>query len=422
MNDTYVLRGRVATMAKPGEHLDSCAGRDQRRPHRPRRQARRPAAGRLRRRAGGRHQGHDLPRPDRPPQPLRLQHPPAVAAAQALRQPRPVGHAALLGRGLEAGQGDRRLVQDRPLAGPLRRGQGGDRRLDHGPGDQDADPRRLQALRRDHAQRRAVGRPAAAGGDHPRARPEAAQGRRRAGVRVVPQDARAAGLLLPPGRGHRRREPGALRGPAEARPDHAQPGRGPRAGADRRRPQAARRQGRQGRVVAVQQPAAVRPHARPEGARRLEGGVLDRLRLGPDREQEPAAGAEGRPARGRGPERGPHQRGPRARGHRHGGVADGLGAAARADRRRRAGRPAGHRRARRRPVGPPGGGDRGRRRPRRGRRHPALRLEDADAAPARGRRPAARVSDDRTAPPRRSTSPRRTRRSATSPTARRSSA
>ena len=208
----------------------------------------------------------------------------------------------------------------------------------------------------------------------PRTGPEAAQGRRRAGVRVVPQDARAAGLLLPPGRGHRRRR-AACTSRTCAKRDliTPEPGRGPRAGADRRRPRAARRQGRQGRVVAVQQPAAVRPHARPQGARRLEGGVLDRLRLGPDREQEPAAGAEGRPARGRGPERGLHQRGPRARGHRHRGVADGLGAAARADRRRRAGRPAGHRRARRRPVGPPRGGDRGRRRPRRGRRHPALR-------------------------------------------------
>ena len=61
MHDTYVLRGRVATMATPGRAPRRRAGRDQRRPHRPRRQARGRAAGRLRRRHGDRHQGTIYP-------------------------------------------------------------------------------------------------------------------------------------------------------------------------------------------------------------------------------------------------------------------------------------------------------------------------------------------------------------------------
>ena len=144
-------------------------------------------------------------------------------------------------------------------------------------------------------------------------------------------------------------------------------------------------QGRQGRVVAVQQPAAVRPHARPQGARRLKvafsigcdwaptgsKNLLQELKVARHAVENQNADLTSEDL----------VRAVTATAASLMGWEQQLGR----HHRRRAGRPAGHRRARRRPW------DRRWRR-----RRPtstsswspasALRLEDADAAPGRGRR------------------------------------
>ena len=140
---------------------------------------------------------------------------------------------------------------------------------------------------------------AAARGRHARPQPRPA-GR---GLRGVPGEPRQAGrgrgrVLLPPGRRHERARPPDLHRPAGSRPPAAGARRDPLACADRRRPPAPGRAPVARRLVAVQQPAALRADPRPAGADRGRRAVQPGLRLVANRQQEPARGAQGGPLRG----------------------------------------------------------------------------------------------------------------------------
>src|SRR5205085_8911098 len=109
------------------------------------------------------------------------------------------------------------------------------------------------------------------------------------GNRRLPEGPRRANrVLLPPRRRRRRACSRYLRRPRAERPPEAvargDPFPRPPSGGPRR----ARPEGREGRLVPLQQPAAVRPDARARPPRRREGAVLDWLRLVAHRQQEPA--------------------------------------------------------------------------------------------------------------------------------------
>ena len=162
MNDTYVLRGRVATMAKPGEHLDGAqvAISGGRIAHVVKHGDQLPAAF-----AGApvvdtkgtiypglidlhNHFAYNI----RPLWPLpkrydnRGQWGTPRYSAEVSKPVKAIAGSFKTARSLV------RYVEAKAVIGGSTTGQG----------IKTADPRRLQALRRDHAQRRAVGRPAAA--------------------------------------------------------------------------------------------------------------------------------------------------------------------------------------------------------------------------------------------------------------------
>ena len=226
---------------------------------------------------------HDLPRPDRAAQPPELQRAAAVERAEALRPPRPVAESSGLPQAHQRpDDGDRRAEERRrhlaapASADPLRRVQVPAGRSDDEPGREAREQRRDPALLpRARPQRRADRRqgPARGAGPHPR--------HRRQGRGLVPRAAPEGGQLpaAAPRRGRDRPGPCAglhraapLRRAADLadavgarRALHRHPLRGPAARGLRR----ARVAPLLDRLVAVQQPAALRRH-RPR--RSSQGG------------------------------------------------------------------------------------------------------------------------------------------------------
>ena len=297
---TFVLRGRVVTMDDHDRVHDSARVVVER-GHIARILLRqRHAAGGLCERPAGRDRRDHLPGTHRPPQPLRLQRPAVVAGhARVDESHRMAARPPLRGRDL-APHPPARLVAERVARDrPLHRGEGAGRGHDHRAGHPDPGPRRRAAVPRSHAQRRGDERRPAARGRHARPQPRPA-GR---GLRGVPGEPRQAGrgrgrVLLPPGRRHERARPPDLHRPAGSRPPAAGARRDPLACADRRRPPAPGRAQVARRLVAVQQPAALRADPRPAGADRGRRAVQPGLRLVANRQQEPARGAQGRALRG----------------------------------------------------------------------------------------------------------------------------